>query len=136
MKPPQPYRQPTNSRFRKQKCGGFTHGIKCRPCTTRKVKCSFQEEVKDPRHNPYLRLRSPGFSSTSFGRTPAVNKCLETASATLIPALTTFSGDVQPVLTGIPAGGPSTSVTDEEIPKQLDSLRSRYIPYLLLILPA
>ncbi|KAJ4164357.1 hypothetical protein LMH87_006034 [Akanthomyces muscarius] len=41
-------------RHRKQKCGGFTHDIKCRPCTTRRVKCSFQDERRRARKG--LRL--------------------------------------------------------------------------------
>ncbi|ORY35312.1 hypothetical protein BCR39DRAFT_508725 [Naematelia encephala] len=48
----------TQCRERKQKCGGFTYKIKCRPCISRKVKCSFEEAANDPRLNPYLRLHS------------------------------------------------------------------------------
>ncbi|KAL2862748.1 uncharacterized protein BJX67DRAFT_365692 [Aspergillus lucknowensis] len=119
-------------RHRKQKCGGFTYDIKCRPCTNRKVKCSFQEEVKDLRYNPYLRLRSSRSPSSHADRATDDNDSLHASasSAALVPALTAFDGrDVQPPLPG-PLSGPLSSVphgspAEEGLPKQIDSLKSR-----------
>ncbi|KAI5458318.1 hypothetical protein BGZ63DRAFT_61585 [Mariannaea sp. PMI_226] len=112
-------------RHRKQKCGGFTYGIKCRPCTTRKVKCSFQEEVMDLRHNPYLRMRSSKSPTASAESTSAENNfCLSPASAALIPALMVLDrGDGQAPLPGPEGAEPSPS--DEELPRQVRSLSSR-----------
>lgn len=44
--------------YRKQKCGGFTSQASCVTCQERKVRCSFEEEARDPRYNPYLRIQS------------------------------------------------------------------------------
>nr|XP_031863799.1 uncharacterized protein CI109_000441 [Kwoniella shandongensis]KAA5530871.1 hypothetical protein CI109_000441 [Kwoniella shandongensis] len=45
-------------RERKQKCGGVTSQATCIACQARKVDCSFEEEARDPRYNPYLRIQS------------------------------------------------------------------------------
>ena len=123
-KPSSPVTPSTDIRPRKQKCGGFTYGIKCRPCTTRKVKCSFQEEVMDLRHNPYLRMTTPKSPSVRNERTSADNFCLSPASAALIPALAALDrGDGQASLSG--ATGTQPSPRDEDLPKQVQSLTSR-----------
>ncbi|KAL5360768.1 hypothetical protein BJX96DRAFT_184778 [Aspergillus floccosus] len=74
-------------RHRKQKCGGFTSEIKCRPCIARRVQCSFQEEIKDFRHNPYIRVRSPRSASPGEDR--------ETVDA-ILPGISSATVDLSP----------------------------------------
>ncbi|KAL3495749.1 hypothetical protein BJX62DRAFT_222394 [Aspergillus germanicus] len=116
-------------RHRKQKCGGFTYDIKCRPCITRGVKCSFQEEVKDLRYNPYLRLRpsrSPPINADS-ARPDDDPLPVPASPAAIIPTLAAFDhGDAQPLSPALPApnhGAPA----DEALPNQIDSLKSRIV---------
>ncbi|KAJ5808997.1 hypothetical protein N7474_010266 [Penicillium riverlandense] len=113
-------------RHRKQKCGGFTRSIKCRPCTTRKVKCSFEEEVKDPRHNPYLCLR--GSRSPSIGIDTRANEStvLPSSSAAQSSGLTVLDrGNAPRSLLAVPSREIRTSSTDEELPKQIELLKAR-----------
>jgi hypothetical protein len=114
---------------RKQKCGGFTYDIKCRPCITRGVKCSFQEEVKDLRYNPYLRLRpshSPPINADS-ARPDNDPLPVPASPAAIIPTLAAFDhGGAQPLSPALPApnhGAPA----DEALPNQIDSLKSRFV---------
>jgi hypothetical protein len=45
---------------RKTKCGGITDQATCVACSSRKASCSFEDEARDPRFNPYLRVQSIG----------------------------------------------------------------------------
>lgn len=113
---------------RKQKCGGFTYGIKCRPCTGRKVKCSFEEEVKDPRHNPYLRLRSSRSPPTSRERVIAEQDLRELGPLTRGSPLK--SAHIERIRAPFPAGlvtGAKTPSADKGLPKEVEILKSRYI---------
>ncbi|KAJ5618761.1 hypothetical protein N7510_002745 [Penicillium lagena] len=113
-------------RHRKQKCGGFTYGIKCRPCATRKVKCSFQEEVKDPRYNPYLLIGSSRSSSIGVDSGPTDSIPISSTSASLFPTLPAFdAGDVHSPVWAVPVEGPEVPATNDELPKQLELLTSR-----------
>ncbi|KAL3467845.1 hypothetical protein BJX64DRAFT_273822 [Aspergillus heterothallicus] len=114
-------------RHRKQKCGGFTYDIKCRPCITRGVNCSFQEEVKDLRFNPYLRLRSSRSPSINRDPAPPENDAVSVpaSSASIIPGLPTYAnGDAPPPSARLPA--PSATL-GEALPRQIDSLKSRIV---------
>lgn len=113
---------------RKQKCGGFTYGIKCRPCTTRKVKCSFDEEVKDPRHYPYLRLRSskspPVRRERSFTQhEPETVGMMARVSSSLSPLQS------DPMSTSLPTGlvDEMASSNDDGLPQQVEMLQSRQV---------
>ncbi|CAI7649916.1 unnamed protein product [Penicillium manginii] len=111
---------------RKQKCGGFTYGIKCRPCTTRKVKCSFDEEVKDPRHYPYLRLRSSKSPPIRRERTFAENEPEDVGLMGQISSpLSPLQGE--PISISLPAGlaREPTSSNDDGLPQQVEMLKSR-----------
>jgi hypothetical protein len=117
---------------RKQKCGGFTQSIKCRPCTTRKVKCSFEEEVKDPRHNPYLCLR--GSPSPSIGIDTRANEStiMPSSSSAQSSGLTGLDrGNATRSLLAVPPREIRTSSTDEELPKQIEILKARFVPSTL-----
>lgn len=110
------------TRYRKQKCGGFTYDVKCQPCTNRNVKCSFQEEVKELRFNPYLRLRSSRSPSANFDDPRIDNTRVSAArsSSFLVPDPTACtSGDVE-----LDARHPSSA--EEALPKKVDSLQSRF----------
>lgn len=111
------------TRYRKQKCGGFTYDVKCQPCTNRNVKCSFEEEVKDLRFNPYLRRRSSRSPSVHVEEVPIDNARASAAgpSPCLVPALAAFdSRDVRP-------DAPDASPAEETLPKKIDSLQSRFV---------
>ena len=109
---------------RKQKCGGFTHDIKCRPCTTRRVKCSFQDEVMDLRHNPYLRMNSPTSETAGAERSAIGNFAVSSSSAALIPALSVL--DEGDSATSLPASRVGESLPmHNELPRQLQSLTER-----------
>lgn len=113
---------------RKQKCGGLTYGIKCRPCTNRKVKCSFEEEIKDPRHNPYLRLRAskspPIRRGRSYSEQPEQDSANDSGLMTQLSSLNPSTCDAVPssFLPGLVGGRASTG---EELQKQVEVLRSR-----------
>lgn len=111
---------------RKQKCGGFTYGIKCRPCTNRKVKCSFDEEVKDPRHYPYLRLRSSKSPPVRRGGTFAQN---EPEDVGMMAPISSSMSPLQrnPISISLPTGpaDETTSLTEDGLPQQVEMLKSR-----------
>ncbi|KAL7940884.1 hypothetical protein V8C42DRAFT_336380 [Trichoderma barbatum] len=111
-------------RHRKQRCGGFTNGIKCRPCTTRKVKCSFQEEVMDLHHNPYFRMVSPKSPTASVEQQSVENFRLSPTSGALVSALTALDGAHEQPSTPA-ARGPDTQSGEREMPKQIESLLTR-----------
>lgn len=117
-----------DERKRKQKCGGFTCGIKCQPCTNRKVNCSFEEEIKDPRHNPYLRIRSSISPSIRRGRSyseqPEQAVANHSDLMTQISSLNSTNCDDVPssFLPEFDGGGDSR---EEELQKQVERLRSR-----------
>ncbi|KAL4869400.1 hypothetical protein BDV12DRAFT_185276 [Aspergillus spectabilis] len=116
-------------RHRKQKCGGFTYDIKCRPCTTRKVKCSFQEEVKDLRYNPYLLRHRPSPSqSIHVGVEPAEINGLSNSPPQA--ASTPFdTGVVQPPSPSVLSQERDGATVEQGLPGEIDSLRAR-IAYL------
>ncbi|OJJ05894.1 hypothetical protein ASPVEDRAFT_154023 [Aspergillus versicolor CBS 583.65] len=108
-------------RHRKQKCGGFTYDVKCQPCTNRNVECSFQEEVKELRLNPYLRLRSSRSPSANFDDPRIENTRVSAASSSsfLVSDPTALaSGAVQ-------LDARHASPAEEALPKKVDSLQSR-----------
>ncbi|KAJ5414654.1 hypothetical protein N7509_001281 [Penicillium cosmopolitanum] len=113
---------------RKQKCGGFTYGIKCRPCTTRKVKCSFDEEVKDPRHYPYLRLRSSKSPPIRREGTFARNETEDTGMmARTSLSLSPLQSD--PISTSLPTAvvNETASSNDDGLLQQVEMLKSRQV---------
>lgn len=116
-----------DSRTRKQRCGGFTDEIKCRPCTTRKVRCSFQDEVKDLRYNPYLQARPSRSSSMNSDNRPPDTLSARPSSATLLPTLAEFGEGIQPQPPGFSAGDLNITVTDDALPREIDSLKSRFV---------
>lgn len=61
--------------------------IKCRPCTKRKVKCSFEKEVKNPRYNPYLHLQSSKSPSFGIEGDPSNDASMSTNPTVLAPAV-------------------------------------------------
>lgn len=117
-----------DSPTRKQRCGGFTDEIKCRPCTTRKVRCSFQDEVKDLRYNPYLQVRPSRSSSINSESRPVDSMSTGPPCATLLPTVAEFGGaGIQPQVLGFSAQEQNVIPTDDELPKEIDSLKSRFV---------
>jgi hypothetical protein len=120
--------------LRKHKCGGFTSATKCRPCTTRKVKCSFEDEVNDARYNPYLRLRRRSPSGPPSSSLP-VGVGMDSVPAALVEidggddAQASSSSSAVP-----PAVAPNLSVVDGELQKQVELLKARLVLRFLLIL--
>ncbi|KAI1619408.1 hypothetical protein EDD37DRAFT_216771 [Exophiala viscosa] len=112
-----------------EKCGGITYAVKCRTCTTRKVKCSFEDEVKDPRYNPYLRLRSspsPAVSLEQGEPDEGHFAHLASASASSINHLAPFDGgNAQALLSSVPAAPAIPSSINDGLAKEVDSLKSR-----------
>ncbi|RSH95502.1 hypothetical protein EHS25_000594 [Saitozyma podzolica] len=109
-------------RERKQRCGGFTHEIKCGPCRTREVECSFQEEANDPRFNPYLRLgtsRSPPFSADKSPHGDASSSTSASARLHAFPAVMGRNGDWEA------GSGPYQSSNEGNVARQVESLRSQ-----------
>ncbi|KAL7419008.1 hypothetical protein Q5752_006693 [Cryptotrichosporon argae] len=82
-------------RDRKQRCGGFTHETRCRPCTSRKAHCSFVDEINDPRFNPYLRVSVPAKSPTAPEPAPLFPLATSTIGAASVPVAATASHDAQ-----------------------------------------
>ncbi|ORY23121.1 hypothetical protein BCR39DRAFT_549915 [Naematelia encephala] len=81
-------------RERKQKCGGVTAQATCVACAGRHVRCSFEDEARDPRFNPYLRIQSVPLreSNGSVGaavsqQTPAVGSTSNRQQAQVSPAV-------------------------------------------------
>ncbi|CAI7599516.1 unnamed protein product [Penicillium pancosmium] len=115
-------------RQRKQKCGGFTYGIKCRPCTNRKVKCSFDEEVKDPRHYPYLRLRSSKSPPIRRERNFAQHET-EDAGMMARGSLSLSPLQSDPISTSLPTElvNETASSNDDGLLQQVEMLKSRQV---------
>lgn len=127
MQQSRPHRCPfADNRARKQRCGGFTDEIKCRPCTTRKVRCSFQDEVKDLRYNPYLQVR-PSRSSINSDNRPPDTLSANPSSATLLPTLAEFGEGIQPQLVSFSAGELNITKADDALPREINSLKSRFV---------
>ncbi|KAL4874307.1 hypothetical protein BJY04DRAFT_226175 [Aspergillus karnatakaensis] len=105
-------------RHRKQKCGGFTYDIKCRPCTTRKVKCSFQEEIKDLRYNPYLlRLRPPS---------QPIHADDDLSNSPPRPGSTPFDAEVvQSPSPNLLSNGQDAASVEQGLPGEIDTLKAR-----------
>lgn len=116
---------------RKQKCGGFTYGIKCRPCTTRKVKCSFEEEVKDPRHYPYFRIQSSRSTPTRRDRIEDEREFENLDSSAHISTLNPTDNDtIRNSLRPEPVGATRTgALSNDTLPKQVEILNSRSVSY-------
>lgn len=128
MQRSQPHRCPfADSRVRKQRCGGFTDEIKCRPCTTRKVRCSFQDEIKDVRYNPYLQVRPSRSSSMNSDNRPPDNLSARPSSATLLPTLAEFGEGTQSQLPDFSAAELNITTADDALPREIDSLKSRFV---------
>ncbi|KAL5335167.1 hypothetical protein BJX70DRAFT_410728 [Aspergillus crustosus] len=103
---------------RKQKCGGYTYDIKCRPCTTRKVKCSFQDEIKDLRYNPYLLRRRPSSSQSTHESNGLSNSPPQAAD-------TPFENGVAQHSPSVLSQGQDSETVEQAQPAEIDSLRAR-----------
>lgn len=123
-----PWFSPADNWTRKQRCGGFTDGIKCRPCTARKVRCSFQDEVKDLRYNPYIQVRHSRPSPIRGGKGLTENTSLSSYSVAFPSIVTEFQGgELNPPLPEFSSGELNGTPVGEELPKQLNSLKSRFV---------
>ena len=88
------------------------------------MKCSFEEEINDPRHNPYLRLRTS--KSPSVGIEKPMNDINSFPATILDPSLSALGN-------GQGQRSPPT-LTDKEYPPtvdanligQIEALKSRY----------
>jgi hypothetical protein len=130
---------------RKHKCGGFTDAVRCRPCTVRKVRCSFQDEIMEIRHNPYLCLTRPPPRNHDEALSPEAPDpdnalCLSPESAALLPSLATLSDaaaalqgpapSVPEAVTDDPVRDNSTAVFGAKTPDHVRALTSRYAPHV------
>lgn len=80
----------------------------------------------DLRHNPYLRLRSSKSPSVRASGDCTDENLLSPVSAALIPVLTHLDGDNGQIpLATKPARCEQTPSKEGELPKQVESLRSR-----------
>lgn len=113
--------------IRKQKCGGLTYGIKCRPCTTRLVKCSFQDEVMDLRHNPYLGIASPNMAYRSTEITDVDEPAASSNSAALIPVLSALGKAGGAASFSEQQAGDESTSTNPVISAHLEVLTQRFV---------
>jgi hypothetical protein len=92
------------------------------------VKCSFQDEVKDFRYNPYLQMRPARPSSINSDSRPIEDGSVASSSAPLPPTLTEFGGvEIQSQLSAVSPKELNGRQVNKELPREIDSLKLRFV---------